>query len=408
MTTRLLWRARFAASSSPSSVADANIIGVSALRALSCAIAIPLPTIVSFWQSHGMSYSEIMWLEAFFAFCCLLFEVPGGYLADHFARKQLLTTGGAFVLAGIVVYLFGENFTEFLAAELILAIGFCCISGADEAVLYDSLANNEKAHLFSRYWSRALSSELAAGSFGFVIGGLVAASYGVAAPFYAAALVQCLYIGVSLFLVEPKRTREQSSDGHLQEILSCGKEVLIENQNSRWLILVTAVVFSFSQAGFWLYQPYFKEVGVPLGYNGFILATLGLGASYFAIKIPKLEKRFGFRPTLLTLVGLSSTVFFCLGVFQSTWVLPLLFIHQGVRAFQRVVLSERLHRHVNSDRRATSVSVKNIVAEGSYALLMFGVGPLVDLLGVSNTLLGLGLGFLLVTMLVHAPLYLRR
>ena len=58
-----------------------------------------------------------------------------------------------------------------MVAELFLAAAFSLVSGADEALLYDSLAELKSQHHFKRIWGLAILSEMGAAAIGAVIGG---------------------------------------------------------------------------------------------------------------------------------------------------------------------------------------------------------------------------------------------
>ena len=52
-----------------------------------------IPVIVPFFESKGLSLAEVYYLQAIFAFVVVVFEVPSGYFADVFGRKNALVVG---------------------------------------------------------------------------------------------------------------------------------------------------------------------------------------------------------------------------------------------------------------------------------------------------------------------------
>lgn len=52
---------------------------------------------VLFWQSHGLSMAEVMFLQSAFALSMVLFEVPTGFIADRFGHKFSLVLAGLFL-----------------------------------------------------------------------------------------------------------------------------------------------------------------------------------------------------------------------------------------------------------------------------------------------------------------------
>ena len=49
---------------------------------------VSMPIIVLFFQSHGLSLTEIMLLQSAYSLSLALFEIPSGYIADSFGRKN--------------------------------------------------------------------------------------------------------------------------------------------------------------------------------------------------------------------------------------------------------------------------------------------------------------------------------
>lgn len=113
-----------------------------------------IPVMVPFFQAFGLSMEQIFQLQAIFGFGVALFEVPTGYIADLFGRKASLVVGSALSSLGFCGFVVGTSFGHFAGAEVVLALGAACISGSDEALLYDSLPREDRkrtAHAFANY-----------------------------------------------------------------------------------------------------------------------------------------------------------------------------------------------------------------------------------------------------------------
>jgi len=68
-----------------------------------------------------------------------LLEIPTGTVADFLGRKVSLILGCMIGAVGVLIYASYPRFLVFLLAEVILAVSYTLISGADEALVYDSL-----------------------------------------------------------------------------------------------------------------------------------------------------------------------------------------------------------------------------------------------------------------------------
>jgi len=98
-----------------------------------------IPVIVIFFQRQGLSMTQVMVLQTAFALAVVGLEIPSGFFADRVGRRPSIFLGAAAVTAACVVYGTGYGFGQFLIAELLWAVGASLISGADSAILYDTL-----------------------------------------------------------------------------------------------------------------------------------------------------------------------------------------------------------------------------------------------------------------------------
>ncbi|QEN05927.1 hypothetical protein EW093_14900 [Thiospirochaeta perfilievii] len=53
-----------------------------------------VPILVLFWQENGLNLTEIMLLQSFFALLTVILEIPSGYFADIYGRKNTLLIAG--------------------------------------------------------------------------------------------------------------------------------------------------------------------------------------------------------------------------------------------------------------------------------------------------------------------------
>ena len=58
---------------------------------------IVMPIVVLFFQENGLSLQEVMILQGMYSFMVAAMEIPSGYLADVFGRKNTLILGAIFL-----------------------------------------------------------------------------------------------------------------------------------------------------------------------------------------------------------------------------------------------------------------------------------------------------------------------
>jgi MFS family permease len=71
-------------------------------------------------------------------------DIPSGYMADKFGRKRFLAMGLLLFSIGIGLFAFITNIWQMIILEIITQTGIAFITGAQEAVLYDTVYAMEK------------------------------------------------------------------------------------------------------------------------------------------------------------------------------------------------------------------------------------------------------------------------
>jgi len=100
----------------------------------------PMAVITLFWKDEiGLSLGDILLLQGLFSLATLLMEYPSGYLSDRLGYRPALIVASLFGVAGWILYSVATTFNGVLLAELLLGVCFAFISGADTALLFETL-----------------------------------------------------------------------------------------------------------------------------------------------------------------------------------------------------------------------------------------------------------------------------
>jgi len=91
-----------------------------------------------FYVYRGLSLSEIFYTSIVWSLVNLLFELPSSYMADKWGRKKTILIGILFAVASSVVNYFAYGFWWMSVSIILMAISFACLSGTDEALIYDT------------------------------------------------------------------------------------------------------------------------------------------------------------------------------------------------------------------------------------------------------------------------------
>lgn len=362
-----------------------------------------LPVIVLFWMDNGLSLTEIMVLQSLFSFALIALEIPSGYFADIFGRKLSIIFGCIAFSLGIIVYSLGFGFLDFLVAELLLAVSIAFLSGADSALLYDSLKGLKREKEYTKLMGKMDYYGYLALVVASIAGGFMG-EISLRLPFTLMIPATLLMVLVSFTLIEPKRHKLIFKRGYLSDMFNVLHTYLIKNKRVKWLVIYIAAVGAFNQAGLWLFQPYFVLTGVGIAYFGLIFAAFNVVAGLSAKYAYKIEAFVGRRKSLASLMVITVLAYLLLGSVLFFFSFLFIFLLQFVRGFTRPVVSDYINRATPSSVRATVLSGQALSRSVLYALIIPFVGVFADvysvdvaftIIGVTALVTGLLLLFLM-------------
>lgn len=91
-----------------------------------------------FYVSRGMSIAQIFYTGVIWSVSQILFEIPSSYLADIWGRKKTIICGIGMQIIAYVLLVFWRDIYGVYVSFVFLGIAFACMSGTDEALLYDT------------------------------------------------------------------------------------------------------------------------------------------------------------------------------------------------------------------------------------------------------------------------------
>jgi MFS family permease len=331
-----------------------------------------MPILVLFFYDNGLTQTDVMILQSIFSIGIIVFEIPSGYFADVLGRRLTITLGSVISAIGLLIYALSCGFWGFLIAELTLGLGSSFISGADSAMLYDSLLQSGHADDYAKIEGRRTSAANFSETAAAIIGGLLA-TISLRFPFYVETALMFLTIPLAISLVEPPRQKHDNAAGSFKGILDIVRFSLHEHDEIKWLIFYSGVIGSSTLTMVWFIQPYLQHVGLPIALFGLVWAALNFSVGVFSMFAYKIEKIIG-QSFLLSLLIPLSAIGYALSAFTNTlWIIPVFFIFYFVRGLHGPMLKEYINRLISSEKRATVLSVKNMIGR----LLFTIIGPFI-------------------------------
>ena len=348
-----------------------------------------MPVIVLFFQDHGLNLQEIMIIQACYSLSLGLTEIPSGYAADILGRRKTLILGCVLAFVGFSIFSISYDFWWFLVAQIFLGLGNSFISGADTAIMYDSLLEVKAEDRFLKYEGRSVSignfSEAAAG----ILGGFLAA-ISFRYPAYAQVIVAMITIPFAFALVEPK-TQTKRLKNSWESIVSVVRFSLIESKILRTYIIYSAIMGIGTLMMAWLAQPFLKDIGMGMKNYGIIWALLNILVGVVAFLAYRIDKTL--KPINSLILIFASSVFGYILIAQNINYLGLfiLFLFYANRGYATPLLRNYINKHTESNVRATVMSIRSFIIRTTFAIIAPFIGWIADHEGLSSAMMAMSI-----------------
>lgn len=352
-------------------------------------------------DERGFSMTQIAFLEVPLFLLIVFAEVPTGAIADRYGRRISLVLSSSILAVSMFIYGIAEDYLLILISNLSWALAFTFRSGADTALLYDSLKALAREGEFQRIISRLWAVRSGAALGGLLLGAPIAAATSYSFAIVLTAGVVAVSMVVALLMSEARADASAAVDpvgrrDYFGMIRASVREVF-DKSVLRALFLFGAVVSVAAAAPLYLLQqPWLAAHHVATSNLGLLQAAAHGAALVSALAAPALLSRLGLSAALATLP---------LGLFLSCGLLATLdHVSAGI-AFLGVasvagllepLLSDEVNRRIESARRATTLSVKQMFSNVLMAMLWPLVGSSVDRVGLHPVFMAYALGALVV------------
>lgn len=327
-----------------------------------------------FWEDRGMTIQMVIYTEIIFAFTIVLFEVPSGIMADKWGRKHMLVVSALLSCSEFLILVFATEFWHFALVVFLAAIGHSASSGAEDALLYDSLLAKGKEKHFEKIVGRLNALDTLSIIIAALCGSFLASRFGYELNYWISLGAVAISLGVTILLVEPVRNSREDDDGPLpiKAYLTDSVRFFRSNPGLCLVLLsgmVTGAAVNFIDE-FW--QIYLERLNIPVVYFGLFSAAV------FFLRLPgnilayKLKNVFSYRVLLLGITAFLTAGFVYMSIMKD---------YSGLAAMIAVCLAAGiieplaagyLHHRIDSSMRATMGSFQSL---GENFLLTFtGLG----------------------------------
>lgn len=335
-----------------------------------------------YFALKGYSLLQIGLLESVFHVTSLIMETPTGAIADIFGRKisRILAVISYIIYIGIV--LMATEYWMVILAFVLCALSYNLESGANEALVYDSLKELDKEDKFMKVQSNNEVLFQLSGGISLIVGGMIAVSnYDLVYKLMAVVMMIAL-----VFLIFMKETTLHKRKEKLSVFKTIFKQytnsinIILNERRLLFLIIILNSMCSLITVAFFYLQNYWKSIGFNEFEIGAFLALHALSAAIGGFFAYKLEKKIKERGILL-FVPLMIVVFLWALTLSEISIIAMMLLGALDSIFY-VVLSDYMNKLIESKQRATVLSFSSMV----FSIFMILIFPVVGRIGDVLTL----------------------
>ncbi len=298
------------------------------LNALSSGVVGPL--LIVYLLTLNLSTAQVGLLLAIERGATIITEFPTGVFADKYGRRKSLLISFGLLALILTAWFFTKSYLVFIILSFCWGLAYTFQSGAKESFVIDSLnlANDDTSR------NKVFSRLAAAGNFGLVIGGLIAAGLTLVSlrSIWLAAAVANGFLFL-LFLTatheipnssDTKINRQGTLKGFISSSLQSLRSISASRTISRLMGITIIVGLVMAIYGF-SYPILFKTLGLPLYYFGLLGSVAAILGITGALLGEKIVKRAGYRTSLTYLTFILIILFSIFGFTETLGVTILLF-----------------------------------------------------------------------------------
>lgn len=319
-----------------------------------------LPILTIYYQQRNLNFVQINSLWGIIAAAIFLTEIPTGVIADKIGRKNSIIISLVLQILGEVLFLFAQNYFHFVLISILAGVGFAFQSGCLQALVYDSLKEKGKEGDMKKAQGTVGAFYQAGhliGAFGssFIIAQITKVNIQFAIILTAVSVLIAFLI--SLTLKEPKLKYEHREQDPLK-ILKDSFKLIRNNRSLKRLILFGVFTTPFINYLRNLQPPYFQLSGVNpslLGLSLTIGGILAILASKYAYKV---ERVLGMGRSVLLATILPAALYILMAfIIHPIGAVVLFILNFGSMSLQDPLLADYTNQHINSNIRATTLSI---------------------------------------------------
>jgi MFS family permease len=351
-------------------------------------------------KERGLSLTQITLMDTPFFLITVLSEVPTGAVADRFGRKTSLMIGTVLVSTAVGIFGIASNYPLLLASYCAWGLGISFQSGSDIALLFDNLKAAGREHEFQKLNSRIWAVSTGASLVAMLIGAPIAAGTSYSFVIVTSAVICLAAAPVAMSMHEPRLAdAPEHAEAYFSTVFN-GIRDAWRQPALRYMILLSGLVGAAAFTPIVFIQPFLDGHGIGTADLGLWQAPPRAIAMVGALATVQIVSRLGQRGSFVMMPGTLIVCMLMLAGVDSLWAY-VAFIGMGsVVGVMNPIFQTYINHRIPSERRATMLSVQNVVMSIMLAFAEPMGGALADIFGLRGMYLVYGL----MTLAVAVPL----
>jgi len=329
-----------------------------------------VPIWVVFLQRKGLSLTQVGLLEGVAWTITAFLEVPTGAIADRWGRKASIAVGASLYGLAMFLILAEALSPAFLLGYALWNSSTAFVSGADSALLYDSLKADGRAAEAAKQSGRYAAINQASQGIASLVGAAIA-TIDISLCFTICGFLGLAAAGLVLTIHEPPRTSEDDEYLGYWRNLKTAVRIAARRPVVRALVLLNATILIVPLVVYYvLLQPYAVGVGLPLAALGVVVIGVQLSTVVASWLAHGTEGRLELTSVVAVALAVLIAATAILAALPSIPSLALMLAVALVPALLTPLLSARLNHLIPSGQRATILSLGALLFELGLAIAM--------------------------------------
>ncbi|MCH4827508.1 MFS transporter [Planococcus halocryophilus] len=323
------------------------------------------PVLALFYFARGLDETYILWVLLFWSSGVLLGEIPTGMFADRYGAKLSFMIGACISVVSHGMLIWAYEPWMFFASSLLSGFAVTFFSGADEALIYESLKESNEENMMDKALGIIQSAQFIVMVFVLILGAILAKD--LTNDQFVLLIVLGIFFQsiqiVLLFFVRNPSNQGNYRDKPFNQVKE-GLLAIKRTPQVLWMFLNITLVFIPTAAIFDNFgDKLLSDADLPIYLIGFVFAGLAIFSFFVSRSIGWITSRFSRITVLYVTGGIGVLGLLLVAYFRETlWILLIIMVFlRFVRTVRYPIYAKLANDIIPSHVRATTISLLSII-----------------------------------------------